>query len=335
MIRSVWTFPGQLTEYVGMGGGLLAGSRAFAERLDAASELCGIDMARVCLEGPEELLHRDDCAALAIVAAGTAAAEELRASGYEPGGMIGYSLGLYTAAAAAGAISYESAFRIVLTIAAEGDRRFSPGEMAMGFVTGLRLASLEEALREPLEAGALAVTNVNSQAQIVIAGRTADIDRALDRVRPRAIRCERLPISRPYHSPWMEPIARVVAELAKTIDVSDPRVPLFDHRDGSRLVSAAELRARLSGQLATRLDWAASVERLAREGADVFVEMPPGTTTTRMVRWIARDATAFAIDPSPGPRPDPRAADRARFLAGAAGRGKDGASRSGAGGHGA
>ena len=195
----------------------------------------------------------------------------------------------------------------------------------MGFVTGLRLANLEESLRDALDAGALAVTNVNSHAQIVIAGRTGDIDRALDRVRPRAIRCERLPISRPYHSRWMEPVAREVARLAETLDVSAPRVPLFDHRDGSRLETADAVRARLSGQLTTRLDWAGSVERLVADGASVFVEMPPGTTTTRMVRWIARDATAFAIGPSTGERPDPHAADRARFLAGAAGRGEEGA----------
>src|SRR5204862_5979302 len=84
VIRSVWTFPGQLTEYVGMGGGLLEGSRAFAERCALASRLADVDLARVCREGPEDLLHRDDCAALAVVAAGTAAAEELRGSGYAP-----------------------------------------------------------------------------------------------------------------------------------------------------------------------------------------------------------------------------------------------------------
>ena len=319
-IRSVWTFPGQLTEYVGMGGGLLEGSRTFAERLEAASDLAGIDLDRVCRQGPEAMLHRDDCAALAVVAAGTAAAEELGASGYAPDGMIGYSLGLYTAAAAAGAISYESAFRIVLTIAGAGDEHFPPGEMGMGFVTGLSLASLEEILRDALDTGSIAVTNINSQAQIVIAGRTDELDRALEQVRPRAIRCERLPISRPYHSRWMEPVALAVRRLVASIDVADPRVPLFDHRDGSRLATSAEVRERLAQQLTTRVDWAASIERLAGQGASVFVEMPPGTTTTWMVRWIARDAIAFAVDPSAGTRPDPRAADRERFLAGATGR---------------
>jgi [acyl-carrier-protein] S-malonyltransferase len=333
-MRSIWTFPGQLTEYVGMGGGLLEGSRAFAERLEAASDLCGYDMARLCREGPEATLRRDDCAALAVVAAGTAAAEELRASGYAPDGMIGYSLGLYTAAAAAGAISYETAFRIVLTIASEGDRCFPPGEMTMGFVTGLGLATLEETLRDLLEPGTLAVTNLNSQAQIVIAGRAIDIDRALDRVRPSAIRCGLIPISRPYHSRWMAPVARAVERLTRSIEVTDPRVPLFDHRDGSLLATAEAIRARFSEQLTTRLDWPSSVARLVAGGASVFVEMPPGTTTTWMVRWIARDVTAFAIDPSAMARPDPRAADRARFLAGVTGS-AGGASGSGSRGPGA
>ena len=316
MIRSVWTFPGQLTEYVGMGGGLLEGSRAFAERLEAASDLCGYDLARLCREGPEATLRRDDCAALAVVAAGTAAAEELGRSGYAPDGMIGYSLGLYSAAAAAGAISYESAFSIVLTVAGEGDLLFPPGEMAMGIVTGLRLATLEEALRGPLSGGSIAVTNVNSQAQVVIAGRTEDVEGALETVRPQSIRSERLPIGRPYHSRWMAPVARAVASLVEGLDVSVPRVPLFDHRDGSALATAEAVRERLSGQLTSRLDWPGSVLRLVGEGASVFVEMPPGTTTTRMIRWIARDATAFAID---------QPADRERFLAAALGRRPGGA----------
>src|SRR6185295_3548322 len=108
--------------------------------------------------------------------------------------------------------------------------------------------------------------------------------------------------------------------LCETIDVSAPRTPLFDHRGGSRLTTAEDVRARLSGQLTTRLDWAASIGRLAAQGASVFVEMPPGASTTRMVRWLARDATAFAIDQPDGARPDRCAADRERFLAGASSR---------------
>jgi [acyl-carrier-protein] S-malonyltransferase len=114
----------------------------------------------------------------------------------------------------------------------------------------------------------------------------------------------------------MAPVAEAVAALVASAEVVAPRVPLFDHRDGSPLRTAEEVRVRLSGQLASRLDWPGSIGRLVAEGASVFVEMPPGGTTTRMVRWIARDATAFAID-----QPE----DRERYLAGTAGQSAGGA----------
>ena len=314
MIRTIWTFPGQLTEYVGMAkGGLVEGSAALARNLAAASELLGRDLGRLCREGPEALLKRDENAALAVVAVGAAAAEDLRRSGVSPDGVLGYSLGLYTAAAATRAIGLDTALRIVLAIAREGERAFASGDMAMGFVTGLKLSTLEAAIGDVLQAGEIAITNINSQAQLVLAGHGAALEAALARVRPRAIRCERLPIRRPYHSRWMAPVVEAVESICAGVEVSPPDLPLYDHRDGAKLETAEAVRRRLSGQLTSRLDWNASVSRLVADGASVFVEMPPGSSTTRMVRWIARDAICLSID-EPG--------DRARFLAGVGRRGE-------------
>src|SRR5439155_15383566 len=111
----------------------------------------------------DALLHRDTCAAVSVVAVGASAAEELQASGYRPDGVLGYSLGLYTAAAVSGAITVETALRLVAMIAREGEASFPPGEMAMAFVTRMKVVTLDEALRDSLDAGSLALTNVNTQ----------------------------------------------------------------------------------------------------------------------------------------------------------------------------
>ena len=305
-MRTVWTFPGQLTEYVGMSAGLLSSSQILARNFELASDLVGEDLARICAHGPEAMLHRDDIAALAVVTVGASSAAELSARGFRPDAILGYSLGLYTAAVAAGAIALEDALRIVLTIAGAGDRHFPPGRMTMGFVTGMRVAKLEAALAAPLAQGVLAITNVNTPAQVVLAGETSALVAALDAVRPEAMRCERLQISRPYHSPWMAPVAEAVRDLCEGMEVRVPRTSLHDHKDGVRIETAEALRARLSEQLLTRLDWPASVRRLYGVDARLFVEMPPGSSTTRMVRWIERDAAALAID---------QATDCERFLA--------------------
>jgi [acyl-carrier-protein] S-malonyltransferase len=290
-----------------MTGGFLEGSRALRRNLRIGSDLLGLDLARLCSQGPEADLRSDDSAAAAVIAIGVSAAEELRGRGLEPDGVLGYSLGLYTAAVAAGSLAIETAFALVATIAREGERLFPPGEMSMGFVTGLRVASLEEALADLLERREIAITNVNSPAQVVLAGRSDALDEALGRVRPRAIRSERLAITRPYHSPWMEPVSRVVEDLLRPVEISEPALPLYDHRDGARLATAGGIRSRLAKQLTTRLDWNASISRLVSEGVTNFVEMPPGASTTRMIRWIARDAGALALD---------EPADRPRILGG-------------------
>lgn len=306
-MRTVWTFPGQLTEYVGMTSGLLSGSDALDRNLGLASGLLGEDLAAICARGPEALLHRDDVAAAAVVAVGAASAEDLEKRGFRPDAILGYSLGLYTAAAASGAIALEDALRIVIAIAGEGDQCFPRGQMSMGFVTGIRIARLESELAEALGAGEIAITNINTPAQIVLAGETGALDAALARVRPAAMRCERLQIGRPYHSRWMEPVSRAIRGLCAGIAVSIPHIPLFDHHGGEQLESPETVRERLWAQLVTRLDWNASVRALAAAGVSLFVEMPPGSSTTRMVRWIARDVAAVALDQSD---------DRERFLAG-------------------
>lgn len=302
MTRTVWTFPGQLTEYVGMPqSDWLRGSRRLEESLTLASEALGRDVTKICREGPEVELRRDDCAAAAVVAVGVSAAGDLLEEGLRPDAVLGYSLGLYSAAVVAGALPLEAALRLVIAIAREGDRVFAGETMIMGFVTGLKLKTLESAIGDLLDAGDVAVTNVNSQAQIIVAGRGSAVEAALTRVRPQAIRCERLPISRPYHSRWMAPVARSVQQICASIDVRAPRLPLLDHRDGAPLTTAEVVRERLGSQLTSRLDWSASIVRVVAEGATLVLEMPPGATTTRMTRWIARDTTCLALD-LPGDR---------------------------------
>lgn len=308
--RTIWTFPGQLAEYVGMSRpAWLAGSGLLARHLAAASEIVGEDLARICRDGPEADLRRDENAAVAVLALSVSAAQELLAAGRAPDGLLGYSLGLYSAAVVSGAISPQDGMRLARTIAWEGTRRFADQDMAMGFITGIKIATLEAELADLLGAGRIAVTNVNSQAQVVVAGRAADVDAALDRLRERAIRGERLPIGRPYHSAWMRPVAKALMTMCREITVREPRIPLYDHRDGERLETAEQVRRRLTEQLVTRLDWNASVRRLFEDGASRFVEMPPGSTTTRMTRWIERDAVCLALD---------RDEDRARYFEDAA-----------------
>ncbi len=301
MSRTVWTFPSQLAGGAGMADrGLLRGSGILRRNLAAASEIAGRDMERLVREGPAEALREGETGSLAVLTVGASAAAELLGSGPPPDGMLGYSLGIYTAAAASGALRFEDALRIVSAIEREGARVFPRGEWAMAFVTGMKAASLESLIDGQAGGGEVALAILNTPAQLVLAGRREALARILEAARPRAMRCELLAIAKPYHSRWMAPVVERTRALLETVEVADPAHALLNPSGGGPLANAAAVRERLAAQLGERLDWVACVARLAAEGFDRWVELPPGATTTRMVRWIAREAEAVALDEDAG-----------------------------------
>jgi [acyl-carrier-protein] S-malonyltransferase len=292
-----FVFPGQGAQAVGMGRALSEAfpeSRAVYEEADAA---LGLALSRLCFGGPESELQLTANTQPALLATSVAALRPLVNRGVRPDWVAGHSLGEYSALVAAGAIGLADALRTVRRRGEYMQEAVPVGVGAMAAILGLDLPAVEAACREAAGEEVVSPANVNSPGQVVIAGHAAAVERASALCRSRgAKRAVKLPVSAPFHCALMKPAQdRLAAELAR-VPFRDPEVPLVNNVDARVVRDGAACRDGLVRQVSGAVRWQESVEVLAREGVDVFVEVGPGTVLSGLVRKIVRDARVLNVD---------------------------------------
>ena len=284
---TAWLFSGQLSEFAGMGGDLFAASPDARALLAAASERCGFDLGAALESG--ESIGENRVAQPGVFLVSVAAARELSRRGFVPSAIAGYSLGNYAALVSAGAVSFDDALTVLLAVSEAAARRGIEG--AMGAVIGVPASAVEEtcaALRA--EGDPVWIGNINAATQLVLTGSSRGIDRALAALAPKALRALRLPMTWPIHSPLMEPIAADVAPVvAACASISAPRVPLFAGDAGRRIETSGAVASLLSRQIALPSRWKETVEAIFAAGDREYLEVGPGETLSRMLRWIVRE----------------------------------------------
>jgi [acyl-carrier-protein] S-malonyltransferase len=298
MAGVAFLFPGQGSQKAGMGaelletdGDLLAGYLAQAE---AAS---GKPIRRLCLEGPIEELTRTEVAQPALFAVALAAADAARARGVEPDFVAGHSLGEYTAACAAGAVSVEDAIELVALrgrlMGEVGDER--PGAMAA--VIGLDAGTLGGLCEQASDAGTVALANLNSPTQVVVSGEEDGVVRLMELAeKAGAARVVRLQVAAAFHSRLMAGVREQMADAAADVAWSDPRVPVAANARGDLVRDAESVRAALVEQIASPVRWVECVQALVAAGADTFLEVGPGRVLGGLVRQITPGADVFSAD---------------------------------------
>jgi [acyl-carrier-protein] S-malonyltransferase len=272
-----------------MGRDFYDGSPGGRELFERVSDRCGTDLAAAIFAGPEAALRENRVAQPAVFLVSTLAHRELLSRGIVPAAIAGYSLGNYAALVAAGAVSLDDALTILLAVLEESARREIRG--AMGAVIGVSAAEVERVCAELRGKGKpVWVGNTNAATQLVLTGTSEGVSAALETLAPRALKALPLPMSWPIHSPLMGEIPAAIAPLvARCGSVTEPRVPFYAGHAAARLRTAGEVGELLVRQVAIPSRWKDTVEAMFADGHADFLEVGPGETLTKMLRWIVRE----------------------------------------------
>ena len=288
-------FPGQGSQYVGMGKTLFATS-AGREVLECGKRVLGEELIRVMLEGPEEELKQTTNTQPAILLSSIAAWRNLQASGFKLDYFAGHSLGEYSAYVAAGSLALEDALRVVRRRGELMERAFPEGKGAMLAVLGLETPKVEEACQQAkAETGQVVVlANYNCPGQVVISGVKEGVQLAGNYAKELgAKRVLPLAVSGPFHSPLMKPVGEALRPLLKDLEWRQPSAPVIANVNAREIVEREDIPESLVGQVSSAVLWEQSVRYLGLKGVNTFIELGPGKVLTGLVKKILPDATVM------------------------------------------
>jgi [acyl-carrier-protein] S-malonyltransferase len=322
--RIAFVFPGQGSQSVGMGADIFATSPAARTIYETADAALNFPLSTLCFAGPEETLRETINTQPAIVATSLALLGALQEAArgdaddsgdpltgpIVPAFVAGHSVGEYAALAAAGALGLAETLRLVRErgrlMQQEGER--VPSGMAA--VLGMDAPTLEAICAEATEqaragldagethpgAGWVVLANDNAPGQIVISGDERALKQAMELAKARgARRVVPLAVSGAFHSPVMAPATAGLARAVDAAPIQDAHVPLISNITAQPLTSAADVRAELAQQIASPVQWTQSIEYLAGQGIEMFVEIGAGQVLAGLIRRIAKDIPVVAV----------------------------------------
>jgi [acyl-carrier-protein] S-malonyltransferase len=291
-------FPGQGSQHPGMGKDLAENFPAARQVFEEADAALGFALSEMCFNGPAEDLQLTENTQPAILTASTAALRALQAEGLPaPYFVAGHSLGEYSALVAANALPLSEAVKIVRARGAYMQEAVPVGTGAMAAILGVDMQTVKDACDEAAQGEVCSPANINSPLQIVIAGDTAAIDRAIPILKERgAKRAIKLNVSAPFHCALMKPAQDRLADDLEKADFSDLTVPVVTNVDARPVVTGNEARQSLVRQVSQPVRWLESVEFLINQGVQTFVEIGPGKVLSGLVRQINRDVRCVNVE---------------------------------------
>ncbi|MBQ9583519.1 MAG: ACP S-malonyltransferase [Bacteroidales bacterium] len=285
-----YVFPGQGSQFPGMGKDLYEANAKAREMFSRANEILGFDITAVMFSGSAEDLRATAVTQPAVFLHSVIAAACIQ--DFKPEMTAGHSLGEFSALVAAGAMDFEDALRLV-AIRADAMQKACeavPGTMAA--VLGLEFKTIEE-ICAGID-GVVVPANYNSPGQLVISGENDAIDRACAALKAAgAKRALKLSVGGAFHSPLMAPAAERLARAIENTRIREPFCPVYQNVDAKPHTDPAQIRENLLRQLTSPVRWAQSVENMIKDGATSFAEVGPGTVLAGLIRKIAPEG---AID---------------------------------------
>ncbi len=297
MGKLAFIFPGQASQYVGMGKDWYQNQPFAKEMFQKADDIVGYELSKICFEGPEEALKQTRVTQPAIFVHSLVAATWLREQGVQPYITAGHSLGEYSALVAAGGGDFESVLSVVQT---RGDLMQKAGEDhpgTMAAIIGLTFEEASDICREASSEGVVVPANVNSPGQVAISGSIDGVHRAMEIAKEKgAKRVQELVVSGAFHSPLMDSAQAGLSQALDLLELRDSQVPVVVNVTAEPESSGEGLKQSLKNQLTSPVLWEATIRRMVELGVDRVVEVGPGKVLQGLVRRIDPDITRLGCD---------------------------------------
>ncbi|HSK71675.1 MAG TPA: ACP S-malonyltransferase [Pyrinomonadaceae bacterium] len=302
MLKLAYIFPGQGSQAVGMGKDLYDNFPAAKQVFEEADEALGFKLSEMCFAGDEADLQLTANTQPAILTTSVAAFRAMESEGFPmPDFVAGHSLGEYSALVAAGSLSLTDAVKTVRKRGTYMQEAVPVGVGAMAAILGLDLETIEAACSEAADGQVCSPANINSPAQVVIAGNAEAIDRAIEILKEKgAKRAIKLNVSAPFHCALMKPAQERLAEDLREIDFQDLRFPIIENVSAEANTKGERVREALINQVSAPVLWRQSVENLINQGVETFVEVGAGKVLSGLVRQINRDVRSLNVENSAG-----------------------------------
>ena len=293
MSKIAFMFPGQGSQYVGMGKDFYEAIPVCKETFDLASKASGLDVSALCFEENDKI-NITEYTQIAMLATEVAILKALEEKGIKPDVTGGLSLGEYGALAASGVMSTEDVFKVVRKRGIFMQEAVPTGG-AMTAVLGLDAAVIEQICEET--EGIVSIANYNCPGQIVITGEEAAVAAASEKLSAAgAKRCVPLKVSGPFHSKMLTGAGEKLGEVLADVEIHDIQIPYIANVTADYVTDKAQVKELLTKQVSSSVRWQQSVERMLADGVDTFVEIGPGKTLSGFMRKISRDVKVVNID---------------------------------------
>jgi len=287
MKPTAFLFPGQGSQYVGMGKELFDNFSVAKQVFQEADDSLHFSVSSLCFKGPEDALKLTENTQPAMLTMSIGALRVLEAEkGITPQFTAGHSLGEYSALVASGALAFSEAVQTVRLRGKYMQEAVPFGEGAMAAVLGMEREQIEKLCKEISCGEVLAAANFNCPGQIVIAGHSKAVERAVERVKQEGKKAVLLPVSAPFHSPLMKPAGERLGKALEQISVSDLKIPVVTNVEAEVNASKDRVKGLLIAQVSSPVRWEESMRKMIGEGVEQVLEIGPGKVLSGLMKRI-------------------------------------------------